>query len=57
MHLIRSHGLMHLEFLLQMVFASPSPFFASSISSGVAEALAGEDQGKQVIEPLSCGLP
>lgn len=55
-----SSGLMDLRtlnFSCRWFFLLPVPVFASCISGGVAGALAGEDQGKQVIEPLSCGLP
>lgn len=55
-----SSGLMDLDtlnFSYRCLFLLPDPVFASSISAGVAGALAGEDQGRQVIEPISCGLP
>lgn len=44
-----------LNFSYRWFFLLQDPVFACSISGGVAGALAGEDQGKQIIEPLSCG--
>lgn len=55
-----SSGLMDLctlKFSYRWFFLLPVPVFVFCISGGVAGALAGGDQGKQVIEPLSYGLP